>query len=100
MNIHFDANEDLIMASIEIHVSAEQLLRRHGHDAWAQTVAGAEASAAMGDWEQVGHWRQIGGVVRSLERRGPLSTVPRRALAAIFAAPRQMFQPSDNPAFS
>ncbi len=87
------------MASIEIHVSAEQLLRRHGHDAWAQTVAGAEASAAIGDWEQVGHWRQIGGVVRTLERRGPLSNAPCRALAAIFTTPRQIFRVNENPVF-
>lgn len=88
------------MASIEIHVSAEQLLRRHGHDAWAQTVAGAEASAAIGDWQQVGYWRQIGGVVRRLERRTALSNAPRRALAALFASPRQFFQASENPACS
>lgn len=76
------------MASIEIHLSAEHLVRRHGRDAWAQAVAGAEACAASGDWEQVGYWRQIGGVVRSLEQRRGVMTTPRRAL-----------QGGENPAF-
>ena len=88
------------MARIEIQLSAEQLLRRHGRDAWAQTVAGAEASAAIGDWERVGHWRQIGGVVRSLERQGGFAGAPRRALAAIFSAPSPGLQASENPAFA
>lgn len=87
------------MASIEIHLSAELLLRRHGHDAWAQTVVGAEASAAIGDWQQVGYWRQIGGVVRTLERRGAFASAPRRALAAIFSPPQLGFRAGENPVY-
>jgi hypothetical protein len=56
------------MAAIEIHLSAQQLVHRHGRDAWACAVARAEESAADGDWERVGMWRRIGGVVRDLER--------------------------------
>lgn len=87
------------MASIEIHLSAEQLLRRHGRDAWAQTVAGAEACAAAGDWEQVGYWRQIGGVVRAMEHRGGAIGARRSTLAGIVSASRQAFQAGENPAF-
>ncbi len=87
------------MASIEIHVSAEQLVRRHGRDAWAQTVAGAEASAAIGDWEQVGYWRKIGGVVRTLERRSALLHSHRRALSAIFSPQCSAILSGENPAF-
>ena len=87
------------MASSEIHTCAEQLVRRHGRDAWARAVAGAEASASLGDWEQVGRWRQIGGVVRALERRSAFLNSHRRALSAIFAPPCSAILSGENPAF-
>jgi hypothetical protein len=99
MNICFADTRIPIMARIEIHLFAEQLVRRHGRGAWAEAAAGAEACAAMGDWEQVGHWRQIGRVVRSLERRNAFLSQHRRALSAMFSSPCHAMLSGENAAF-